>query len=40
MENVERGIRECAPLLARSTRSARQAAEAILAELARGKDSD
>jgi glutamate N-acetyltransferase/amino-acid N-acetyltransferase len=30
MKNVERGIRECAPLLARSTRSARQVAEAIM----------
>jgi glutamate N-acetyltransferase/amino-acid N-acetyltransferase len=30
MENVARGIRECAPLLARSTRSARRVAEAIM----------
>jgi glutamate N-acetyltransferase/amino-acid N-acetyltransferase len=30
MKNVERGIRACAPLLARSARNARQAAEAIM----------
>ena len=30
MKNVERGIRACAPLLARSERNARQAAEAIM----------
>ena len=30
MKNVERGIRACAPLLARSARSARQIAEAIM----------
>ena len=30
MKNVERGIRECVPLLARSARSARQVGEAIM----------
>jgi glutamate N-acetyltransferase / amino-acid N-acetyltransferase len=38
MKNVERGIRECAPLLARSTRNARQVAEAILTSDTRRKE--
>ena len=38
MKNVERGIRECAPLLARSTRSARQVAEAIMTTDTRRKE--
>ena len=38
MKNVERGIRECAPLLARSTSSARQVAEAIMTSDTRRKE--
>ena len=38
MKNVERGIRGCAPLLARSTRSARQVAEAIMTTDTRRKE--
>jgi glutamate N-acetyltransferase/amino-acid N-acetyltransferase len=38
MKNVERGIRKCAPLLARSTRSARDAAEAIMTSDTRRKE--
>ena len=38
MKNVERGIRECAPLLARSTSNARQVAEAILTSDTRRKE--
>ena len=38
MKNVERGIRECAPLLARSTTNARQVAEAIMTTDTRRKE--
>jgi glutamate N-acetyltransferase/amino-acid N-acetyltransferase len=38
MKNVERGIRECAPLLARSTTNARQVAEAIMTSDTRRKE--
>ena len=38
MKNVERGIRACAPLLARSVTSARRAAEAILTSDTRRKE--
>jgi glutamate N-acetyltransferase/amino-acid N-acetyltransferase len=38
MKNVERGIRACAPLLARSTRNARQVAEAIMTSDTRRKE--
>jgi glutamate N-acetyltransferase/amino-acid N-acetyltransferase len=38
MKNVERGIRACAPLLARSARNARQAAEAIMTTDTRRKE--
>ncbi len=38
MRNVERGIRTCAPLLARSIRSARQVAEAIMTTDTRRKE--
>jgi glutamate N-acetyltransferase/amino-acid N-acetyltransferase len=38
MKNVERGIRECAPLLARSTTNARQTAEAIMTTDTRRKE--
>jgi glutamate N-acetyltransferase / amino-acid N-acetyltransferase len=38
MKNVERGIRQCAPLLARSTSNARQVAEAILTSDTRRKE--
>jgi glutamate N-acetyltransferase/amino-acid N-acetyltransferase len=38
MKNIERGIRECAPLLARSTRSARDVAEAIMTSDTRPKE--
>ena len=38
MKNVERGIRECAPLLARSTINARQVAEAIMTTDTRRKE--
>jgi glutamate N-acetyltransferase/amino-acid N-acetyltransferase len=40
MKNVEGGIRKCAPLLARSTRSARDVAEAILTSDARKSRSN
>ncbi|HEV3147145.1 MAG TPA: bifunctional glutamate N-acetyltransferase/amino-acid acetyltransferase ArgJ [Chthoniobacterales bacterium] len=38
MKNVERGIRECAPLLARSTTNAREVAEAIMTTDTRRKE--
>jgi glutamate N-acetyltransferase/amino-acid N-acetyltransferase len=38
MKNVERGIRKCAPLLARSTSNARQTAEAIMTSDTRRKE--
>jgi glutamate N-acetyltransferase / amino-acid N-acetyltransferase len=38
MKNVERGIRACAPLLARSARNARQVAEAIMTSDTRRKE--
>lgn len=38
MKNVERGIRACAPLLARSARNARHAAEAIMTTDTRRKE--
>jgi glutamate N-acetyltransferase/amino-acid N-acetyltransferase len=38
MKNVEPGIRECAPLLARSTENARQVAEAIMTTDTRRKE--
>jgi glutamate N-acetyltransferase/amino-acid N-acetyltransferase len=38
MKNIERGIRECAPLLARSTTNARQVAEAIMTTDTRHKE--
>ena len=38
MKNVDRGIRRCAPLLARSTKSAGQVAEAIMTTDTRRKD--
>src|SRR5436190_5813396 len=38
MKNVERGIRDCAPLLAKSTRNARQVAEAIMTTDTRRKE--
>ena len=38
MKNVERGIRKCAPLIARSTSNARQTAEAILTSDTRRKE--
>jgi glutamate N-acetyltransferase / amino-acid N-acetyltransferase len=38
MKNVERGIRECAPLLARSAPNARQVAEAIMTTDTRRKE--
>ena len=38
MKNVERGIRKCAPLLARSTINARQVAEAIMTSDTRRKE--
>jgi glutamate N-acetyltransferase/amino-acid N-acetyltransferase len=38
MRNVERGIRACAPLLARSARNARQVAEAIMTTDTRRKE--
>jgi glutamate N-acetyltransferase/amino-acid N-acetyltransferase len=38
MKNVERGIRECAPLLARSTTNARRVAEAIMTTDTRRKE--
>ena len=38
MKNVERGIRACAPLLARSTSNARQVAEAIMTTDTRRKE--
>jgi len=38
MKNVERGIRECAPLLARSTTNARQVADAIMTTDTRRKE--
>jgi glutamate N-acetyltransferase/amino-acid N-acetyltransferase len=38
MKNIERGIRECAPLLARSTTNARQVAEAIMTTDTRRKE--
>jgi glutamate N-acetyltransferase/amino-acid N-acetyltransferase len=38
MKNVERGIRKCAPLLARSTKSARDVAEAIMTSDTRRKE--
>jgi glutamate N-acetyltransferase/amino-acid N-acetyltransferase len=38
MKNVERGIRACAPLLERSTRNARHAAEAIMTTDTRRKE--
>src|SRR6516165_10935408 len=38
MENVERGIRACAPLLARSVTDARQAAEAVMTTDTRRKE--
>jgi glutamate N-acetyltransferase/amino-acid N-acetyltransferase len=38
IRNVERGIRECAPLLARSTGNARQVAEAIMTSDTRRKE--
>jgi glutamate N-acetyltransferase/amino-acid N-acetyltransferase len=38
MKNVERGIGECAPLLARSTKNARQVAEAIMTTDTRRKE--
>ena len=38
MKNVERGIRACAPLLARSPRNAREAAEAIMTTDTRRKE--
>ena len=38
MKNVERGIRACAPLLARSATNARQAAEAIMTTDTRRKE--
>jgi glutamate N-acetyltransferase/amino-acid N-acetyltransferase len=38
MKNVERGIRECAPLLARSITNARQVAEAIMTTDTRRKE--
>ena len=38
MENVERGIRACAPLLARSATNARQAAEAVMTTDTRRKE--
>jgi glutamate N-acetyltransferase / amino-acid N-acetyltransferase len=38
MKNVERGIRECAPALARSTKNARQVAEAIMTTDTRRKE--
>ena len=39
MKNVERGIRECAPLLGRSTSNARQVAEAIMTTDTRRKET-
>jgi glutamate N-acetyltransferase / amino-acid N-acetyltransferase len=38
MKNIERGIRECAPLLARSTTNARQVADAIMTTDTRRKE--
>ena len=38
MKNIERGIRECAPLLARSTTNAREVAEAIMTTDTRRKE--
>jgi glutamate N-acetyltransferase/amino-acid N-acetyltransferase len=38
MKNIERGIRACAPLLARSARNARQVAEAIMTSDTRRKE--
>jgi len=38
MKNIERGIRGCAPLLARSTRNARKVAEAIMTTDTRRKE--
>ncbi len=38
MKNVERGIRDCAPLLAKSTKNARQVAEAIMTTDTRRKE--
>src|SRR5437773_8828181 len=38
MENVQRGIRACAPLLARSATNARQAAEAVMTTDTRRKE--
>src|SRR5438128_4134856 len=38
MKNVERGIRECAPLLRRSTKNSRQVAEAIMTTDTRRKE--
>jgi len=38
MKNVERGIRDCAPLLAKSTRNTRQVAEAIMTTDTRRKE--
>jgi glutamate N-acetyltransferase/amino-acid N-acetyltransferase len=38
MKNIERGIRKCAPLLARSAKSARDVAEAIMTSDTRRKE--